>query len=104
MYYYCIHLYISTTANIILSSETSHVFKCEEWVATLHIAVVALTLTVNSVALPHSIYQELMKAAVELFDLVGLFIIISQQVGRGDLKILVAGTFDIFKSSFPALL
>jgi len=36
-------------------------------------------------------HGELMKAAVELFDLVGLFIIISQQVGRGDLKILVAG-------------
>lgn len=37
------------------------------------------------------LHGELMKGAVELFDLVGLFFIISQQIGRGDLKILVAG-------------
>ena len=37
------------------------------------------------------LHGELMKGAVELFDLIGLFVIISQQIGRGDLKILVAG-------------
>jgi len=37
------------------------------------------------------LHGELMKGAVELFDLIGIFVIISQQIGRGDLKILVAG-------------
>ena len=41
------------------------------------------------------LHGELMKGAVELFDLVGLFLIISQQIGRGDLKILVAGVGEL---------
>ena len=50
------------------------------------------------------LHGELMKGAVELFDLIGIFLIISQQVGRGDLKILVAGVgkfviLDISKNS-----
>ena len=44
------------------------------------------------------LHGELMKGAVELFDLIGLFVIISQQIGRGDLKILVAGVGRFYNS------
>lgn len=37
------------------------------------------------------LHGELMKGAVELFDIVGLFFIITQNIGKGDLKILIAG-------------